>query len=66
MIPKSIIGAGIDRVDGPLKVTGGAVAEHNRARQHRFHGYASRRPSAGRSGGDHAGERAAAVQGQIP
>ena len=24
MIPKSIIGAGIDRVDGPLKVTGGA------------------------------------------
>jgi CO/xanthine dehydrogenase Mo-binding subunit len=25
MIPKSIIGAGIDRVDGPLKVTGGAL-----------------------------------------
>ena len=25
MIPKSIIGAGIDRVDDPLKVTGGAL-----------------------------------------
>jgi xanthine dehydrogenase YagR molybdenum-binding subunit len=25
MIPKSIIGAGVDRVDGPLKVTGGAL-----------------------------------------
>ena len=24
MIPKNVIGAGIDRVDGPLKVTGGA------------------------------------------
>jgi xanthine dehydrogenase YagR molybdenum-binding subunit len=24
MIPKSVIGAGIDRVDGPLKVTGSA------------------------------------------